>query len=154
MVNYFLQRFSYTSWADRETLASLERTGAPPARARQIMAHILSAEQLWLSRLRSEAPTGPVWPEWTLAQCAASADHIHAQWRAYLGTLTVDDMSVRIFYSTTQGDRFSNEVGEVLTHVVTHGAYHRGQIAAELRRTGFTPALTDFIHAARNKLFA
>jgi uncharacterized damage-inducible protein DinB len=154
MVNYFLQRFSYTRWADRETLGSLERAGEPPTRALQIMAHILAAEQLWLNRLRNHAPTGPVWPEWSLAQSAIAADKIHAQWNEYLHTLTVDDMSVRISYTNTQGEQFSNEIGEVLTHVVTHGAYHRGQIAAELRRAGFSPALTDFIHAARNKLFA
>jgi len=153
MVNYFLQRFSYTKWADRETLASLERAGEPPARALQIMAHILAAEQLWLNRLRNEASATPVWPDWTLAQCAASAGNIHAQWNEYLHTLTVDDMSVRISYTNSQGEQFSNEIGEVLTHVVTHGAYHRGQIAAELRRAGFTPAMTDFIHAARNRLF-
>ena len=153
MVNYFIQRFSYTSWADRETLASLKRTGAPPARALQIMAHILAAEQLWLNRLRDEPSTTPVWPEWNIARCAAAADEIHAQWNKYLHTLTVDDMSVRISYASIQGDRFSNEIGEILTQVVTHGAYHRGQIAAELRQAGFTPALTDFIHASRNKLF-
>jgi uncharacterized damage-inducible protein DinB len=153
MVNYFLQRFSYTRWADRETLGSLERSGTPPARAWQVMAHILAAEQLWLNRLRRESSATPVWPEWTLAQCAAAADKIHAQWNEYLHTLTVDDMSVRISYTNSQGEKFSNEVGEVLTQVVTHGAYHRGQVAAELRRAGCTPVLTDFIHASRNKLF-
>jgi uncharacterized damage-inducible protein DinB len=30
-----------------------------------------------------------------------------------------------------------------------HGTYHRGQIAAALRASGATPAVTDFIHAVR-----
>ncbi|HEY6147556.1 MAG TPA: DinB family protein [Thermoanaerobaculia bacterium] len=34
-------------------------------------------------------------------------------------------------------------------HVVIHGGYHRGQIAAELRAAGFTPAYTDYIEAVR-----
>ncbi|MBI5265688.1 MAG: DinB family protein [candidate division Zixibacteria bacterium] len=153
MVNYFLQRFAYTSWADREALASLERAQTPPPRALQIMGHIIAAEQLWLDRLRNQASTTPVWPDWSLTQCAAAIEQTHALWQAYLHSLTVDDMAVRIFYVSVQGEKFSNEIGEVLTHVVTHGAYHRGQIAAELRRAGFAPAMTDFIHAARNKLF-
>jgi uncharacterized damage-inducible protein DinB len=33
---------------------------------------------------------------------------------------------------------------------VLSSAYHRGQIAADLRTAGFTPAYTDFIHAVRN----
>ena len=38
---------------------------------------------------------------------------------------------------------------DILTHVTMHSAYHRGQIAADVRVAGFTPAYTDFIHAVR-----
>ena len=41
---------------------------------------------------------------------------------------------------------------DVLTHVVTDSAYHRGQVASELRAGGFEPAYTDFIHAVRQGL--
>jgi uncharacterized damage-inducible protein DinB len=30
-----------------------------------------------------------------------------------------------------------------------HSAYHRGQIAADMRAAGFEPVYTDFIHAVR-----
>jgi uncharacterized damage-inducible protein DinB len=43
-------------------------------------------------------------------------------------------------------------VGDILTHVVAHSAYHRGQIAAAVRAAGGAPAYTDFIHAARRGL--
>jgi uncharacterized damage-inducible protein DinB len=33
--------------------------------------------------------------------------------------------------------------------VIMHSAYHRGQIASDMRAAGFTPAYTDFIHAIR-----
>jgi uncharacterized damage-inducible protein DinB len=33
----------------------------------------------------------------------------------------------------------------VLRHVVNHSTYHRGQVAAKLRRLGVEPAATDFI---------
>jgi uncharacterized damage-inducible protein DinB len=33
--------------------------------------------------------------------------------------------------------------------VLFHSAYHRGQIASQMRAAGFTPAYTDFIHAVR-----
>jgi uncharacterized damage-inducible protein DinB len=38
----------------------------------------------------------------------------------------------------------------VLLHVVSHGAYHRGQIASDLRNSGGEPVLTDFIHWVRS----
>lgn len=51
-----------------------------------------------------------------------------------------------------KGDSFSSTIEDILQHVITHSAYHRGQIAADLRTSGSTPAYTDFIHATRNGL--
>ena len=36
---------------------------------------------------------------------------------------------------------------DVLLHVIMHSAYHRGQVATDMRAAAFTPAYTDFIHA-------
>jgi uncharacterized damage-inducible protein DinB len=33
-----------------------------------------------------------------------------------------------------------------------HSAYHRGQIASQMRASGKTPAYTDFIHGVRQGL--
>lgn len=40
-------------------------------------------------------------------------------------------------------------MADILTHVLMHSAYHRGQIASHMRANGKTPAYTDFIHAVR-----
>jgi uncharacterized damage-inducible protein DinB len=40
----------------------------------------------------------------------------------------------------------------MLVHTVLHSAYHRGQVAAEVRAAGGEPAYTDFIHAVRQGL--
>ena len=37
-------------------------------------------------------------------------------------------------------------------HVLMHSAYHRGQIALEMRAAGMEPAYTDFIQAVRQGL--
>jgi uncharacterized damage-inducible protein DinB len=33
-----------------------------------------------------------------------------------------------------------------------HSAYHRGQIATQMRTAGYLPAYTDFIHGVRQRL--
>ena len=55
-------------------------------------------------------------------------------------------------YRNSLGEYWTSTVGDILTHVAMHGAYHRAQIAAALRESGCTPAYTDFIHAARQGL--
>ena len=54
-----------------------------------------------------------------------------------------------VAYRNSKGEPWTSTVGDILTHVVTHSAYHRGQVASELRAAGFEPAYTDFIHAVR-----
>ena len=55
-------------------------------------------------------------------------------------------------YKNSKGEAWTSSVLDVLTHVVMHSAYHRGQIASVMRAGGGTPAYTDFIHAARQRL--
>ena len=48
-------------------------------------------------------------------------------------------------------ERYSSRIVDVLTHVIMHSAYHRGQIASDIRADGGEPAYTDFIHAVRQR---
>ena len=57
-----------------------------------------------------------------------------------------------ISYKNSKGEPWSSTVLDILTHVIVHSAYHRGQIASHMRETGQTPAFTDFIHAVRQGL--
>ena len=44
-----------------------------------------------------------------------------------------------------------SSVEDVLTHVIIHSGYHRGQIAMLLGRAGHETAYTDFIHCIRQQ---
>ena len=55
-------------------------------------------------------------------------------------------------YTNSKGELWENRVLDVLSHVLLHSAYHRGQIALEIRRSGSAPAYTDYIHAVRQGL--
>jgi uncharacterized damage-inducible protein DinB len=57
-----------------------------------------------------------------------------------------------ISYKNTKGEPWTDTVQDILTHVLMHSAYHRGQIASQMRASGQTPAYTDFIHAVRQGL--
>ena len=146
------RRFRYDDWANRETLGSLRRAQPVPAKALEVLGHVLGAEQLWLDRLNGSQPRLAVWPDLSLESCKDAILELERTWEDYLDDLEDADFDREIAYVNSKGEPWSSTVGDVLEHVLLHSAYHRGQIAAEVRAAGAEPAYTDFIHAARNGL--
>jgi len=116
------------------------------------LAHILSAERLWLERLRQQKQTLPVWPTSTIEECEVLADEMGFAWRDFLSKLGPGELDRTIEYRNTKGELWSNRIEDILMHVIMHSTYHRGQVALEMRAAGATPAYTDFIHAVRQGL--
>ena len=150
-LEYFGRLLRYDAWANAETLGSL-RQGDVPAKVIRWMGHIVGAGALGLARLHEVPPTMAVWPELSLDDCAAGIERLGASWPRYLETLSPEDLGESVGYRNSLGEYWTSTVGDVLTHVAMHGAYHRAQIAAAVREVGGTPAYTDFIHAARQGL--
>ena len=149
----FLRMFAYDDWANRECLAAMRAANSVPADALGRMAHILSAQKLWLERILKQPQSMPVWPSSTLHECAALADEMSSAWRNYLERVanqfapgSLDD---KVEYRNSKGELWSSRVEDILTHVLLHSTYHRGQIALQMRASGMEPAYTDFIHAVR-----
>ncbi len=147
----YLQRlFKYNDWANKETLHSLQQSSRLPAPSLKRMAHILAAEHVWFQRLRNEPILVPVWPDWQIDEIAVEIDQMREGWESYLGAVSEQDLSGTIKYANTKGEKFESRRNDVLQHVIAHGAYHRGQIASDLRASGEKPAVTDLIFAVRD----
>ena len=64
---------------------------------------------------------------------------------------TTDGLTDGVAYRNSKGEFWTSTVADILTHVVLHAAYHRGQIAAAVREAGgsrptpisFTPCAWD-----------
>ncbi len=148
------RRFAYNAWANREALRSLRESGsAAPGRARELIAHIVAAERLWLGRLgQPEGDAGhPVWPSYSLDESEAHLADLARAWPAILARFLPDGLDRAVTYTNTRGETFTGPAGDIFEHLLLHAHYHRGQIAALLGRAGRTPALTDFIHWARTE---
>jgi uncharacterized damage-inducible protein DinB len=149
LAEYLRRQFAYDAWANREVLSVIRGDGGEPQAAVKLMAHILSAEGLWLERLKGEPQSLPVWPEFDLDQCKARAKELEGLWVKHLSAISSSGLAETISYKNSKGEAWSSTVQDVLTHVVMHSAYHRGQIASLMRANGQTPAYTDFIQAVR-----
>jgi uncharacterized damage-inducible protein DinB len=151
-LRYIQRLFSYDDWANREILTALQKLEVPPPRSVRFLAHIVAAERLWLERLRLQKQTYPVWPDFNLEQCKLEVVELPKLWKAYLATLKDDGLSRSLTYKNSKGESWTSQKHDILMHVILHSAYHRGQIATDMRAAAFTPAYTDFIHAVRQEL--
>lgn len=151
MLSYIRRLFRYDDWANREVVTALQGVSTHPPRSLNILAHILSAERLWLERLRCEKQTYPVWPDFTIEQCQQEVEQLPQLWTAHLASCKEEDLPRSLRYKNSKGETWTGQNLDILMHVVLHSAYHRGQIAADMRAAGFSPAYTDFIHAVRQE---
>lgn len=148
LIAHFRRQFAYNEWANRETLASMRKQNADE-RTLALMAHIASAERLWMERMKQESQSLPVWPKADFDLCQRHVSETGQLWRQYLDGMGAQDLDKAAAYKNSKGEPWTSSVGDILTHVLLHSAYHRGQIASHMRESGLAPAYTDFIHGIR-----
>lgn len=149
LIPYLTRLFEYDAWANREVLSNLRGLPAPQPRPLQLIAHVLASQYLWMSRLEPTRQAPPVWPDRTIDECENQTSDLQSLWKNYLAGKTEADLAQTVDYKNSQGEPWSSRKDDILMHLITHSAYHRGQAVAAVRAAGFTPAYTDFIHSIR-----
>jgi uncharacterized damage-inducible protein DinB len=142
----------YDIWANREMLDGLGN-GAPP-RSLKWMGHIIGAEYLWLARMAKKPAPLPVWPDLSLDECSRGLTELSGMLSETLASATPSRLSDTVSYTNTKGEAWTSTVEDILIHLTIHSAYHRGQMASDLRSSGQDPPYTDYIHAVRQGFIA
>jgi uncharacterized damage-inducible protein DinB len=147
--------YGYDAWAHARTFAALRAlpSGVLDAVApssfptiRATLAHMVSAEWIWLQRWLGANPTAPPpWHTGSLDELEAALAEVSATRDAFLATLTESDLVRPCTYRTLAGAEFTNALGGLMQHVVNHGSYHRGQLATQMRQLGHTPPTLDLL---------
>ena len=159
-VSQYRRWFEYEQDAHAKVIRSLEsvpvdsRSSPEYRRALSILAHIVAARRLWLSRLgAAPAPSGSLFPEGLeLGQVTTQWQDVARLWTDFLGKLTDETIAKTFEYQSLDAGRFRNRLEEVLTQLFGHSWYHRGQIAMLVRSAGGEPAVTDFIYWCRQSI--
>jgi uncharacterized damage-inducible protein DinB len=138
------------TWADTQLLAAIREHPATQADTVPLFGHVLAAEHVWLCRLERRETRVPVWPSLSIAEYEALAAENALGYQHYLEYLSESDLARVVTYRNTKGDEYTNSVLDMLTHVVIHGAYHRGQVARIIGRAGGQAPNTDFIAYVRS----
>ncbi len=109
---------------------------------------MICAIEIWMDRAEGIVKPIELFPDWPL-------DEIHVRHEEGLRRVrrVVESMPLtkEITYQNWQGQTFTNTLAEILLHLHSHSAYHRGQIAQEIRRRGNDFLDTDFILTVRKE---
>jgi uncharacterized damage-inducible protein DinB len=152
MKDYFLNLFRYDQYANLQILDSIFAVNEPQNTVR-LMAHLLGAQQIWLSRC-TEIPLSnhTIWPDWQAAQFGDIIGDNYQVITSYLAERNDDDFAKEIIYYNSIGDKFTNTLTDILTQVTNHGTHHRAQIGLLLKEAGLTHLPTiDYIFFMRTQ---
>jgi len=139
------------AWADAALLAALRDVAHTPdvAPAWREYAHVLGAQEVWLSRLEQRPARAAVWPTLTPAEAEALAEELQAGYAAYVAALDGPALDRLVPYTNSAGQSFVTAAGDIQLHAAHHGQYHRGKVNVLLRQAGLEPVPTDYIAYVR-----
>lgn len=149
MIHDYLRLLAYDDWANQQVVIAMRSAATVPERALQRFGHLVAAKETWLARIVGTAEPETVWPALTLEEIEARARAAADAWSSFLSSTAPERLNGVVHYHNRSGEACSSALADILMHLVVHGSYHRGQIAADLGASGATPAATDFILAAR-----
>lgn len=116
-------------------------------------AHMVAGEWIWLQRWLGVSNSQ--FPDWAsssdLADLRRRLTDVEHERAAFIAGLSDADILVPRHYKLMSGLEDQQPIDVMVTHVVNHATYHRGQIATFLRQLNLKPIGTDFITFAREK---
>lgn len=148
--------YRYNDWATERVLRQAVKVTpeqyaapapVPQGSLRGTLVHTLAAEVAWRRRWQGDSPTA------LLREAdLPTFDTLVAGWeeeaqalRAFIASLTDDDLQRAVFYKTTKGLPMQNVLWHLMVHVVNHGTQHRSEAAMLLTGYGYSPGDLDFI---------
>lgn len=160
MKEHCLDLLSYHYWANLKLLEHihhleenifLQQVESVFASISETFFHIYQVDQLWLKRcnpvlsikneklyrFKNETIAEENFKELQVAVLQYLNDHY--------------EDGAEISYQNSTGAILKNNMNEIIHHIVNHGTYHRGNIAAMIRQLGLSGISTDYIQYLRSK---
>lgn len=128
-------------WANSVWIEFVSTPASPDEYARARISHVLLSERAWFERIAGEEPGSDIWKVLSDAELV----ELHERnGRVYSGLLDGDTRAI-VTFERFSGERGHVSVGDIIVHLVTHGAHHRGQLSRHFASSGHQSPNTDFI---------
>lgn len=149
--------FQYKAWANDELLAELKKLGdeSPVTNlAIKALSHTYVVDRIFAAHLRKKdhgyaSANSSHLP--TLGDLSADIRTSDREYVDYVSALDGDQLAEPIAFTFTDGAPGCMSREEMLMHLITHGAGHRGQVSAVMLLNSAAPAkdgFTTYLHEA------
>ncbi|WP_421382266.1 DinB family protein [Bacillus salacetis] len=152
------QLFDYHAWATDKLLVYIEKE-VPQSFSTQIESvfpsvketfqHLYEVDCLWYDRMNEAFHNDDSKVLSSPEEYRAAFQELHQEILGFIKD--TEDLENLINYRTSNGEKFTNSLEDLLQHLVNHGTYHRGNISAMLRQQGYPGHSTDYIYFLREK---
>jgi len=150
MKEHFTKLFEYNNWANNKILEIILSEINFPQNALKYFSHLLIAEKTWMTRIKGkEIPSNDFWYEISPNEFQELIKENTNDYLELIKNSNEKYFEEIIKYKNSKGTEFNTSLKDILTHVSTHSAYHRGQVNAALRNAGFEPVNIDYIAYTR-----
>jgi uncharacterized damage-inducible protein DinB len=150
--------FAYKAWANRELFAALACVDAaahpaPVHRAIRILNHVYVVDVIFKAHLegvRHSYTASNTKETPALQSLAIAVQELDAWYLAYTSAISPSALEEQIAFTFTDADAGLMRREEILLHIITHGAYHRGAAGEMMNGTSVAAPrdlLTRFLHA-------
>lgn len=150
MREYFTRMYEYEKWANAQALIRIAEIQPLPKETLHRMSHIVVCQGLWLSRMqgRGNSVTN-AFPKWSLQETQPTQQANAQAMLDFVAQLPVEKLTQPFHYEALDGGKHSNLHYEILTQLLLHGSYHRGQVGVDVNRLSGKPLDLDFVYFAR-----
>lgn len=146
MKEYYKQLFEHEQWANLKVLETLINAQERPLRAIEIFSHLIAAQKIWIDRILGKETEVKVWEVFEIEIMLELLEFNYSELEKIIEE---QDLKQLISYTNSKGGAFTNIISEVLSHLLLHSAYHRGQIVLLLKPYTETLPMTDYIFYLR-----
>jgi uncharacterized damage-inducible protein DinB len=150
--------YAYNRWADSKMFEEVrklspEQYAAEPApgwaSVRSTVIHMGAVLKIWANRLGADIPSLTAAPTESEVPTVDAAEQLfqdgYKAFDSLLAAVTPERLASIETYRNLKGEAYLVPVWAVYRHVVNHATYHRGQVAAKLKRLGVEPPKTDLV---------
>ena len=148
---YFLDLLIYDLWSNKNLAEFFKVNSITEGKELELFSHIFNAEIIWLKRVRGEKDFPGHMEIHSTEECDVLMNNVNNDWVDFINSIEEEKLLTIIEYKNIKGEQWKSAVREIITHMINHSSYHRGQIALLIRQKGMKPLATDYIGYSRKR---